>query len=108
MMLHQLLRNSAKRFPDRIAVVDPGKGEVDYARLDALADRVRGILASHGVGTGDRVGLCAPKSIGSVASIFGILKAGAAYVPVDWSAPPARNGFIFSNCSVKAGVRSRP
>ncbi len=107
MMLHQLLRNSAKRFPDRIAVVDPGKGEVDYARLDALADRVRGILASHGVGTGDRVGLCAPKSIGSVASIFGILKAGAAYVPVDWSAPPARNGFIFSNCSVKAAVIDR-
>ena len=81
MMLHQLLRNSAKRFPDRIAVVDPGKGKIAYARLDALTDRLQDILAWHGVGAGDRVSLCAPKSIGSVASIFGILKAGAMVSP---------------------------
>ena len=37
-----------------------------------------------------------------MASIFGILKAGAVYVPVDPGAPPARNAYIFSDCTVKA------
>jgi acyl-CoA synthetase (AMP-forming)/AMP-acid ligase II len=44
------------------------------------------------------------KSIDAVASIFGILKAGAAYVPVDPGAPPARNAYILSDCSVRAIV----
>ena len=44
------------------------------------------------------------KSIDAVAAIFGILKAGAAYVPVDPGAPPARNAYILQNCAVKAVV----
>jgi acyl-CoA synthetase (AMP-forming)/AMP-acid ligase II len=50
------------------------------------------------------VGIYLPKSIDSVASIFGILKAGAAYVPVDPTAPVARNAYIVGNCSVSAVV----
>jgi amino acid adenylation domain-containing protein len=45
-----------------------------------------------------------PKSIDAVASIFGILKTGAAYVPVDPGAPAARNAYILSDCSVKVVV----
>src|SRR5207247_1470918 len=40
----------------------------------------------------------------AVAAIFGILKAGAVYVPVDPGAPPARNAYIFSDCTVKAAL----
>jgi amino acid adenylation domain-containing protein len=57
-----------------------------------------------GVRRGDRVGIYLQKSIDAVASIFGILKAGAAYVPVDPSAPVSRNAFILDDCSVTAVV----
>jgi hypothetical protein len=51
---------------------------------------------------GDRVGIYLRKSIDAVAAIYGILKAGAAYVPVDPGAPPARNAYILHNCAVNA------
>jgi acyl-CoA synthetase (AMP-forming)/AMP-acid ligase II len=44
------------------------------------------------------------KSSDTVAVIYGILKAGAAYVPVDSTAPPARDAYIMHNCAVKAVV----
>jgi len=101
--LSTLLENAAARFPERVAVVDPVGGEsVTYAELKARAGEIAAGLRALGIGAGDRVGLCAPKSIPSVAAIFGILEAGAAYVPVDAAAPPARNGFIFSDCAVSA------
>jgi amino acid adenylation domain-containing protein len=47
------------------------------------------------------------KSIDAVASIFGILKAGAAYVPVDPSAPASRNAYILNDCSVKVVITQK-
>ncbi|MEP6619273.1 MAG: amino acid adenylation domain-containing protein [bacterium] len=100
--MHALLGESARRFPDRTAVEEPGGRTITYRTLDALTDRVRDRLAHLGVQSGDRVGVYIPKSIDSVASIFGILKTGAAYVPVDPEAPPARCAYTLNNCSVKA------
>lgn len=100
--LHQLLVLSAQRYPDRIAVEDTDGGAITYQALDQLSDRLRDHLTSLGVRPGDRVGIYMRKSIDAVASIFGILKAGAAYVPVDASAPASRNAYIFSDCGVKA------
>lgn len=103
--LPQLLGGAARLRPDRIAVEDPERGTaVTYRELDTLSDGARDALVRAGVGPGDRVGICAPKSIGTLASIFGILKAGAAYVPVDPAAPPHRNAYIFRDCAVKALV----
>ena len=48
------------------------------------------LLVRSGVRPGDRVGIYGHKSVGTVVALFGILKAGAAYVPVDPDAPPAR------------------
>lgn len=53
---------------------------------------------------GDRVGLYLPKSIDAVATIFGALKCGAAYVPVDTAAPVARNAYILNDCAVRIVV----
>ncbi len=101
--LASLLADSAARFPERVAVVDPVAGEsVTYAELKARAGEIAAALRGLGIGAGDRVGICAPKSIATVAAIFGILECGAAYVPVDSTAPSARNGFIFSDCAVSA------
>lgn len=107
--LHHLLETSARRWPERVAVEDPERGtQMTYRALDALADEIQAHLARRGVRSGDRVGVCLPKSIGAVATLFGILKAGAAYVPVDPDAPPSRNAYIFQDCAVRALVVDAP
>ena len=80
------LEASALRWPDRPAIVGPDGRSVTYAELDRQADRVAGFLAARGVARGDRVAVVLPKSVEAVAALFGIMKAGAAYVPVDSAA----------------------
>jgi amino acid adenylation domain-containing protein len=103
-VLHIPFGRAARQYPDHVAVIEPGKGSISYRDLDAVSDRLRDRLRADGVGPGDRVGLCLHKSIDAVAAIYGILKLGAAYVPVDPGAPPARNAFILNNCAVKLAV----
>jgi amino acid adenylation domain-containing protein len=106
--LDQLLDNSARKYARRIAATEPGAASVRYDELNRLADGIGTLLQSKGVDCGDRVGIHIPKSIASLAAIFGVLKAGAAYVPVDSTAPEARNRFIFSNCAVKYVITRNP
>ena len=103
-VLHRGLIDSARQYPDRPAVVEPAGRAVSYAELDRLSDRVRDRLFAFGVTPGDRVGFYLRKSIDTVAALYGILKAGAAYVPVDPGAPPSRNAFILSNCTVRVVI----
>ncbi len=87
----------------RNAVEDPATGRsITYEELRALTDRLRDRLLQLGVGHGDRVGFCLEKSIDSIASIFGIMKCGAAYVPTDATAPMSRSAMIFEDCRVSA------
>jgi amino acid adenylation domain-containing protein len=102
--LHRFFVEAAQRWPDRTAVVDPATGRVLYRELAELSDRLRDRLRAMGVRPGDRVGIYARKSIDAVAAIYGILKAGAAYVPVDPGAPPARDAYILHDCGVRAVV----
>jgi amino acid adenylation domain-containing protein len=106
--LSRLLEDSAGRCPLHTAVEDADRNKVvTYSVLSSLADRIRATLVESGVRPGDRVGICAPKSIGSVVSVLGTLKAGAVYVPVDAAAPPERNASIFDDCSVRAIIVAR-
>lgn len=100
--LFAFLEQSALTHPGRTAVMEPGSDSILYGELDALSNAVRDRLHFMGVRRGDRVGIYLHKSIDSVASIFGILKIGAAYVPVDPGAPASRNAYILSDCRVKA------
>ena len=102
MTLHKLLVLSAQKYPDRIAVEETDGAAITYQDLDQISDKLRDRLIQLGICPGDRVGIYLRKSVDTVASIFGILKAGAAYVPVDPGAPPSRNAYIFGDCTVKA------
>jgi amino acid adenylation domain-containing protein len=99
--LQRYFIDSALGNPRQVAVVEPGQTEISYGALDQLSDRLRDRLAALGVRPGDRVGLMLRKSIDAVATILGILKTGAAYVPVDAGAPAARGAYILHNCAVK-------
>jgi amino acid adenylation domain-containing protein len=105
--LYQAFVRAAREHPDATAVVEPRAGSIAYRELDALSDRVRDRLHASGVRAGDRVGIYARKSIDTVAAIYGTLKLGAAYVPVDPGAPPPRNAYILNNCAVKLAVVER-
>ena len=103
-LLHPFLDHTARRMPARVAVENPGSGEITYHDLAALSDRVRDRLIHWGVGRGDRVSIYLTKSIDAVAAIFETLKTGAAYVPLDPNAPASRNAYILADCRVKALV----
>jgi amino acid adenylation domain-containing protein len=106
-VLNQFLDDSAHVRPDGVAIEEPGCGEISYRDLASLSDQLYLRLYQLGVRPGDRVGIYMRKSIDAVASIFGILKAGAAYVPVDPSAPASRNAYILNDCSVKVVITQK-
>ncbi len=102
--LSGLLENAAARRPEAEAVRDEQGQSLTYRELDHAADRLAARLARWGVGRGDRVGILLPKSLEAVVAIHGILKTGAAYVPVDASAPPLRGAGILADCGARAVI----
>ncbi len=102
--LSQLLDQAVARRPDHTAVLDEHGRTLAFAELAHGADRLATRLARWGVGRGDRVGLWLPKSLQAVTAIHGILRSGAAYVPVDPTGPALRAASIFAAAGVKAVV----
>lgn len=93
--------------PSAVIEGDAAGARMSYAELGRLSDRLRDRLAALGVGRGHRVGLYLRKSCDTVACIVGILKAGAAYVPVDPTAPASRNAFIHHDCRATVVIIER-
>lgn len=102
--LHAMFDVVARTRADHVAIEDPPENRISYQQLAQLSDRVRDRLIALGVKRGDRVGTYVRKSTDTVAAFLGAMKAGAAYVPVDPSAPAWRCGYILSDCSVRAVV----
>ncbi|MFD7546867.1 non-ribosomal peptide synthase/polyketide synthase [Streptomyces sp. NPDC059816] len=94
------------RTPDALAVVGDGV-RLTYAELDTRSDRVAGWLAGRGVGAGGRVGVVMDRSPELVAVLLGVLKSGAAYVPLDAGHPVARLNGVVSEAGVSVVVADR-
>jgi len=105
-LLHHYVRDAAASTPDARALVD-GDTELTYAELEAASDSVASRLIELGVARGDRVGIYLPKSAEGVIGIYAAMKAGAAYVPIDPSAPISRVSYIASNCGIRHIITSR-
>lgn len=105
--LSKLLDHAATERPDHAAILDEHGRSLSYAMLRHEADRLATRLARWGAGRGDRVGLWLPKSLQAVAAVHGILRSGAAYVPVDPTGPALRAAGIFASAGVKAVVVDR-
>ena len=100
-LLHQLLSESARNFPDREAIVMEGRS-ITYAQLETSSNRVANMLIANGTSKGDCIGLFFDRSIESIVAACGILKAGACYVPIDSNSPPMRIAYIVTKCRMKA------
>lgn len=98
-LLDTLLVNSNKRCPANIAL-QYNDEQVSYEQLLDLSEKLSACLTKKGVTVGDCVGIYLNKSIEVVVSIFGILRTGAAYVPLDPSAPPQRQAYIIRDCNM--------
>jgi amino acid adenylation domain-containing protein len=87
--LHTLVERRAAATPDAVAVVC-GDGEVTYGGLNLGANRIAHRLRTSGIGVGDLVALLADRDIHSIVAMLGVLKSGAAYVPIEPSYPAER------------------
>ncbi|WP_020519651.1 non-ribosomal peptide synthetase [Catelliglobosispora koreensis] len=89
--------------PDAIAIIDEDR-IVTYAELDALATRAARALAAQGVADRDIVGVALPRSVELTATILGILKLGAAWLPLDLSLPADRVAYMVSDSGARLVV----
>ncbi|HEU4594574.1 MAG TPA: amino acid adenylation domain-containing protein, partial [Pyrinomonadaceae bacterium] len=86
----------ARRTPHSPAVMC-GAHSLDYRQLDGRANQLARYLKQRGVGRGDKVALFLPRSVDMLVGVLGVLKAGAAYLPLDPNYPAARVKFIIED-----------
>ncbi|WP_433119630.1 amino acid adenylation domain-containing protein [Micromonospora sp. CA-246542] len=79
----------ARRFPERAALCDED-GVLDYAELVRRVDALAANLRAYGVGPGELVGICLPRRRAAIVAMLAVLRAGAGYLPLDPTYPPAR------------------
>ncbi|MDT0319036.1 non-ribosomal peptide synthetase [Streptomyces millisiae] len=101
--LHQRVARWAERTPDAIAVSD-GELRLTYADLDARATDLSGRLWNAGVRPGELVGLALPRGADLVVSVLAVLKAGAAYVPLDPEYPAKRLDFLRADAELSVVI----
>ena len=94
--LHALFSQRAASHPDATALVQ-GQERLTYRELDERSTAVASHLAANGVTPGSIVGLCMERCPSLVVGLLGILKAGAAYLPIDLAYPPERLEFMLAD-----------
>ena len=104
--VHQLIQEVAERAPDQVAIVFE-RQPVTYGELDRRANQLAHHLSGLDVGPGALVGLLVERSPEMVVALLGILKAGAAYVPLDPSFPPERLAGMVEDSAMRVLVTHR-
>jgi amino acid adenylation domain-containing protein/non-ribosomal peptide synthase protein (TIGR01720 family) len=104
--LQERFEQQAARTPDGIAVTCDGES-LSYAELNRRGNALAERLISLGAGPEVLVGMCLERNLGLVVGILGILKAGAAYLPIDLSYPPERVAFMLEDAGVPVLVSER-
>ena len=99
--LHGAFMEQVTKSPHEAAVIYNDQ-QLTYRQLDERSISLHIIWKQQGVTRGDRVGLLAERGIETIVNVVGILKAGAAYVPVDPDYPEERQHYILqnSNCNI--------
>jgi amino acid adenylation domain-containing protein/non-ribosomal peptide synthase protein (TIGR01720 family) len=106
-----LFATQVARIPDAVAI-SWEDFSMTYRELDEAANRLAHVLADQGAGPGQSVAVLFSRSAEAIVAILAVLKTGAAYLPMDPSAPGARIGFMIEDAApiaaiTTAGLRSR-
>ncbi|MFJ2618285.1 amino acid adenylation domain-containing protein [Glutamicibacter sp. NPDC087344] len=99
--LVSLLQRTAASYPDRPALID-GENTLTYAQLWREISSIASWLQAQGLGPGSTIGLGLPRGNRTVAAIFGVMAAGAAYIPLDAAYPDARAAKMFTTAGADA------
>ncbi|HEV2735650.1 MAG TPA: condensation domain-containing protein, partial [Longimicrobiaceae bacterium] len=101
--LHGRFEAVARARPHAPALTFCGE-TLTYAELDVRADRLAAALLSTGAGPETRIGLCVERGLETVVGILGILKSGAAYVPIDPGYPAERLAYLLEDSALRVLV----
>ncbi|CAG7924822.1 unnamed protein product [Penicillium olsonii] len=100
-LLHANFENHAETSPATHAIDWDGTTQLSYAELNVRANRLSHYLIDNGVRVGDAVPLMLEKSVDTIVAILGVMKAGAAYVPLSPDNPLDRNSFIIGDVNAR-------
>ncbi|WP_118985761.1 non-ribosomal peptide synthetase, partial [Photorhabdus sp. CRCIA-P01] len=98
--IHQLIEQQAEKTPEATALI-AGDKSLNYAELNARANRLAHQLIKQGIGPNDHVAILLERSIELVVAQLAILKASAVYVPIDTSVPDERRNGLINDCLAK-------
>jgi amino acid adenylation domain-containing protein len=99
--IETIVSAQARRSPDAVAVTGNG-GRLSYRELDERSNQLASLLRTRGVGAGHLVGVCLQRTPDLVVALLAILKAGAAYVPLDPAFPASRLAHMVADAALKA------
>ncbi|NEP57336.1 MAG: amino acid adenylation domain-containing protein [Symploca sp. SIO2G7] len=97
--IYQLFESQVEKTPDAVAVIFEEE-KLTYSELNSKANQLAHYLQKLGVKPEAHLGICVERSLSMVIAILGILKAGAAYVPLDPSYPSERLAYMISDAQV--------
>jgi len=103
MLVEEFLEQSAKRFPDKIALITEAE-RFSYLQIEQQANCLAHALIAAGVTRGDRVVIVLPNSLESVLAVWGTLKAGAVFVVLHYSIKSDKLAYVLNNCRATAMV----
>ncbi|HLK98310.1 MAG TPA: amino acid adenylation domain-containing protein, partial [Hymenobacter sp.] len=101
-----LFRAQAAKSPARVALTFEGESWT-YQQLDEKSDRLAAALIYRGVEPGHLIGICLERSLEMVLGLLGILKAGAAYVPIDPEQPAERTKYMVEDAGIRLVLSMR-
>jgi amino acid adenylation domain-containing protein len=102
-LVPQAVASQASETPDALALTD-GKVSLTYRELDQQASRLAEALAAHDARPDAVIAICLERSAAFVVAALGVLRAGAAYLPIDPAAPPDRVAFMLEDAAPRAVI----
>jgi len=103
MFVHEFLKNSTKKHPEKTALIW-GDQRLSYQELDTMAARFASALKDQGILKGDRVVIVNPNSIETIAALFGVLQAGGVFLVIHHSIKENKLSYILKDSGARAIV----
>jgi len=106
-LVNNFLEESARKYPDKIALITPD-GRYTYREIDEMANKITHSLLTEGLVKGERVAIFMDNSVEVVVSLFGVLKTGGIFLIVNPTTKSEKLTYILNNCRVSVVISSMP